>query len=460
MNTNKAQNIIQAGLEAGADFSEIFIEETRSSSLSLKDGKVETAFSGISYGIGIRLLFNTEVLYAFTSNDDEEILISMVKELAKSREGSSLKTVHEISFKEALIDDIHLIRKDPAKTPLSNKLELIKRANISARETDSKIVQAAARAIDSVRHIKIFNSEGLSVSDSQTRCRFVVSATAANSSERFEASESPGELRGFEFFDHLNVEKCAREAAERALLMLDAGYIEGKKMPVILGNGFGGVIFHEACGHPLETEAIRRSASPFTGKLGQKIAHESLTAIDDGTIPNGWGSINIDDEGYPAQKTILIENGILKSYMSDKVGAIETNTPRTGSARRESFRFAPVSRMRNTYIAAGSHSVDNMLSSVDFGLFAKKMGGGSVDPATGEFNFAVSEGYIVKNGKIEKPVRGATLIGKGHEIMQKISMSGDDLEITAGTCGASSGWVPVTVGQPTIKVDEILVGGR
>ena len=231
-------------------------------------------------------------------------------------------------------------------------------------------------------------------------------------------------------------------------------------MPVVMGNGFGGVIFHEACGHPLETEAIRKKSSPFTGKLNERIAAECLTAIDDGTIPNSWGSINIDDEGYKPEKTVLIENGILKNYLSDRIGSIEVGVRRTGSARRESYSYAPVSRMRNTYIAAGNSSREDMISSVEEGLYAKKMGGGSVNPATGEFNFSVEEAYMIRKGKIAEPVRGATLIGKGHEILPKISMVGNDLEISAGMCGAASGSIPVTVGQPTIKVDEILVGGR
>ncbi|EMN32519.1 TldD/PmbA domain protein [Leptospira interrogans serovar Pyrogenes str. L0374] len=228
----------------------------------------------------------------------------------------------------------------------------------------------------------------------------------------------------------------------------------------MMGNGFGGVIFHEACGHPLETEAIRKKSSPFVDKLGKRIAQSCLTAIDDGTIPDSWGSINVDDEGTAPQKTILIENGILKNYLSDRVGAQEVGVEKTGSARRESYMYAPVSRMRNTYIAAGKDSFDSMLSGIDYGLFAKKMGGGSVNPSTGEFNFSVEEGYVIRNGKIAEPVRGATLIGKGDEILPKISMVGKDLELAAGMCGAASGSVPVTVGQPSLKVDEILVGGR
>ena len=242
--------------------------------------------------------------------------------------------------------------------------------------------------------------------------------------------------------------------------MAGAGYIDGGVMPVVLGNGFGGVIFHEACGHPLETEAIRKNASPFAGKAGQPVAQPILTAIDDGTLPRHWGSLNVDDEGTPAQRTVLIEKGILKNYLSDRIGARQVGVPRSGSARRESYRFAPVSRMRNTYIDRGPHKLEEMIASVDFGLYAKKMGGGSVTPATGEFNFAVQEGYAIRKGKIAEPVRGATLIGKGHEVLPLISMIGNDLELAAGMCGASSGWVPTTVGQPTLKIDRILVGGR
>jgi len=210
----------------------------------------------------------------------------------------------------------------------------------------------------------------------------------------------------------------------------------------------------------LETESVRRQASPFCGKLGEKVAQDVLTAIDDGTLSGVWGSLEIDDEGTPTQKTVLIENGILKNFLSDRVGAKELGLPLTGSARRESYKYAPVSRMRNTFIAPGNSSLQDMLNTVSNGLYAAKMAGGSVNPATGEFNFAVEEGYEIKNGKLGDAVRGATLIGLGHEILPKISMVGNDLELAAGMCGASSGHIPVTVGQPSIKVDSILVGGR
>jgi TldD protein len=288
----------------------------------------------------------------------------------------------------------------------------------------------------------------------------MVSVTAGDGQELAQGSESPGAMAGMEFFESLNAEHLSQRAADRAIKMLGAGYIEGGQLPVVIGPGFGGVIFHEACGHPLETESVRKDASPFCGQLGQQIAGSKVTAVDDGTIAGSWGSLDVDDEGMPTQRTTLIEDGILKTFLSDRLGAKQVGVPRSGSGRRQSFRYAPVARMRNTFIEAGPDHLEEMIASMDSGLYASVMGGGSVNPSTGEFNFSVQEGYRVEKGKIVEPVRGATLIGKGHEIMPKISMVGSDLSLAAGMCGASSGNVPVTVGQPSIKVDEILVGGR
>jgi TldD protein len=460
MNELVASRVIEAGMDTKADFVELFVEESRVSSVNFVDRKIETANAGIEFGIGIRLLFGTEVLYASTSLEEEAHLIDLVRQLALTRPNISSEQRKEPVHLRASISPTQKITKDPKKVGQEKKLPFLKKVDEIARSQSEKIFQVGVRAFDSTSRILIINSEGLFLEDYRVHSRFSLNVSAREGNEIYSGSESPGAQQGFEFFEELDLENLTLAASQRALLMLSAGYITGRKMPVIMGNGFGGVIFHEACGHPLETEAIRKKSSPFVGKLGQQIAHKSVTAIDDGTIPNSWGSINIDDEGSLPEKTILIENGILKNYLSDKIGAQEVGVRKTGSARRESYNYAPVSRMRNTYIAAGEDSFVEMLASVEEGLYAKKMGGGSVNPATGEFNFAVEEGYIIRNGKIAEPVRGATLIGKGHEILPKISMVGKDLEITAGMCGASSGSVPVTVGQPTIKVDEILVGGR
>ena len=460
MNTSVAVKIFEAGRSAGADFVEIFEEETRSSTLGLKSSQIESATAGTEYGIGIRLIYGTEVLYGFTSDDSEEALIKLVQTLAFGRIAKMEQA--PIEFKpEKRIDDYNAAAfKDPRVLGQAVKQDFLFRADQAARKVSDKVVQVGASVTDSCSTISLMNSEGLNLLMNRARLRVYVTVTVSDGSERLTSHEAPGGLGGYELLTNYSPEDLATETSERLLRMLSAGYIKGGQMPVVMGNGFGGVIFHEACGHPLETESVRRGASPFCGKLGEAIGQPCLTAIDDGTLDGVWGSLKYDDEGTPTERTTLIENGILKTYMSDRVGAAEVGIKRTGSARRESYKYAPVSRMRNTFIAPGKDSLESMIASVDNGLYAARMAGGSVNPATGEFNFAVDEGYVIRNGKICEPVRGAALIGKGHEIMPRISMVGSDWEVAAGVCGASSGHVPVTVGQPSIKVDQILVGGR
>ena len=252
----------------------------------------------------------------------------------------------------------------------------------------------------------------------------------------------------------------AETLVKRALTVLHADPCPAGKMPVVIDNGFGGVIFHEACGHLLETTSVEKKASVFHDKMGELIAHEAVSAVDDGTIPGLWGSIRVDDEGMDTQKTQLIQNGRLSSFLVDRLGSMKTGYARTGSGRRQSYKYAPASRMRNTYIEAGHYTLEEILATVQNGLYAKVMGGGSVSPGTGDFNFAVEEAYLIHNGRIGKAVRGATLIGTGPEVLKKISMVGKDLLLAPGMCGSVSGSIPVTVGQPALKVDEILVGGE
>ena len=460
MNPELAVKIFEAGRSAGADFVEIFEEETHSSVLGLKDRHIETATAGTEYGIGIRLLYGTEVLYGFTSDDSEDALVKLVRTLAFGRiAGMAAKPVEFLPQKR-VADYNESAFKDPRLLGQAVKQDFLFRADKAARSVSDKVAQVGSTVTDACSTISLMNSEGLNLTMNRARLRLNVTVTATDGTERLTTHDAPGALGGYELLADYSPEELASAAAERVVRMLSAGYIAGGQMPVVMGNGFGGVIFHEACGHPLETESVRRNASPFCGKLGEAIGQPCLTAIDDGTLDGVWGSLKYDDEGTPTQRTTLIENGILKTYMSDRVGATEVGIARTGSARRESYKYAPVSRMRNTFIAPGNDTLDSMIASVDNGLYAARMAGGSVNPATGEFNFAVDEGYVIRNGKICEPVRGATLIGKGHEIMPRISMVGSDWELAAGVCGASSGHVPVTVGQPSIKVDQILVGGR
>ncbi len=459
MNENQATEILQAGCDAGADFAELFIEETRSAGMTYRDRKLESATVGTTYGVGLRLIYGTEVLYGHTSDDSVENLVRMARLLASQRTSGPRKAPGvRLGFPHR--DDRHAPQVLPRSVEARRRLELLLRADRTARELSSEVTQVTASLIEGESSIALFNSEGLSVQEDRVRCRMSLNITAGSGSERISAHEAPGALRGFEFLEGLDVEAVARGVGERALRMLKAGHISGGQMPVIMGNGFGGVIFHEACGHPLETESVRKGASPFGDKIGQPIGQPCLTAIDDGTLPHLWGSLALDDEGMPTQRTTLIEKGVLRTFLSDRVGAAETGVARSGSARRESYKYAPVSRMRNTHILPGESRLEEMMASVDEGLYARKLGGGSVNPATGEFNFAVEEGWKIVGGKLAEPVRGATLIGKGHEVLPLISMVGDDFEAAAGMCGASSGAVPVTVGQPSLKVDRILVGGR
>ena len=265
---------------------------------------------------------------------------------------------------------------------------------------------------------------------------------------------------GFEFFNLKDPRAAGERAARIADRMVKAEYAPAGKMPVIISNEFGGVIFHEACGHALEATGVAKGASVFAGKLGQKIANECVSAVDDPTIHNAWGSANVDDEGTPTRRNLLIDRGILKSYMIDRLGALKMEMEPTGSARRQDYTYAPTSRMSNTFLLPGEYYPEEIIAATDYGLYAKSLGGGSVMPSTGEFNFAVMEGYMIENGRITKPVRGATLIGKGNEVLTKIDMVGNDLARGQGMCGSISGSIPADVGQPTVRVSELIVGGR
>lgn len=449
-------NILDLGLSRGADFVEVFVEESETSDIEFLQQKIDRINSGNAFGVGIRLITGDESAYGYSSDADEDVLLQLTANLARQVKSGG----PSVALQRQEVPDHHAVVIDPASVPKQERVELLRQLDRLTRQHGEAIRQVGASVAEKKRAILIANSEGLYLEDARHYSRLRLSAIAEREDGPQSASESPGVLGGYEFFQALDLDHIARETSQRAIRMAGAGYIAGGVMPVILGNGFGGVIFHEACGHPLETEAVRKNASPFAGKIGEQIAQSVLTAIDDGTLDHQWGSINVDDEGRPAQRTVLIENGVLKTFLADRLGARQVGVPASGSGRRESYKYAPVSRMRNTYIDRGPHHFEDMVASIDHGLYAKKMGGGSVNPATGEFNFAVQEGYVIRDGKIAEPVRGATLIGKGHEVLPRISMVGNDLELAAGMCGASSGWVPTTVGQPTLKIDAILVGGR
>ncbi|MBP7562285.1 MAG: TldD/PmbA family protein [Candidatus Cloacimonetes bacterium] len=458
LNKNVVSKVLERALENGADFAEIFVEDQYSANIRYFDQKTQKSVAGKSMGAGIRVFFGLTAIYAYTNDLSEESLLKTAYAA-----GSALKNQvksFNIDLRKKEINSRHPFihhAKDIAK---SEKVDFLRKIDKSARAYHNQIVQVDMTMIERNQKVLIANSEGLWAEDERRYSRIATSAIASNGTEMQTGGESPGALQGFEFFRMLDPVYLGEESAKSAITMLNADYVQGGKYPVIIDNGFGGVIFHEACGHSLETTSVAKGASVFCNKMGEMIANPAVTAIDDGTIENHWGSTNIDDEGHETQKTVLIENGILKSYIVDKLGGMKMNMPSTGSGRRESYTYAPTSRMRNTYIAAGPHKLEELIASVDYGIYAKKMGGGSVTPGTGNFNFSVAEGYLIEKGKIGKAIRGATLIGNGADALHKISMVADNLAFAEGNCGSVSGSVPTCVGQPAIKIDEIVVGGR
>lgn len=453
-----AQRVLGRCLITGGDFAEIFEENTIDNTIGILNGKVESSVGGRSYGIGIRIFKGLKSVYAYTNNNSLSSLLDVAYKAALALGQASKEK--NIVLDCTTIKSIHPIIHIPSSIDINKKIGIMKIAYNAAKNYNSEISQVGVNYVDKEQNILIANTEGLYVEDKRVRTRLAINSVASFNGENQTGFEGPGRHMGFEMFNYIDPEYYGREASRVACTMLHAKNCPAGKMTVAIDNGFGGVIFHEACGHSLEATAVAKGNSVFTGKLGEQIASSKVTAIDDGTIPNAWGSLNIDDEGNKTQKNVLIENGILKSYMIDKLNGRRMGMAATGSGRRQSYKFAPTSRMTNTYIANGEESPEEIIKSISDGLYAKKMGGGSVNPVTGEFNFAVSEGYIVKNGQIQEPVRGASLIGKGSEILMNIDMVGNNMTQGQGMCGSSSGSIPTNVGQPMIRVSEITVGGR
>jgi TldD protein len=452
------QRVLQKAVSTGADYAELFAENTVNHSINMIASKVDAVKDAFIAGAAVRVYKGMRSVMATTVDTSESGLLRCAEKAAEAL--GQGEAPMDIVLRERLFGDIHPVKIVPATVTNKEKVAVLKDGYFAAKEYDECITQVSGTLLDVDHNILIANSEGLYTQDRQIRTRMSISAVADKGQGTQTGGFNPGRRMGMEMFDLIDPKSVGIRAAKQAATMAGAGYCPAGVMPVAIDNGFGGVIFHEACGHSLEASSVAYGQSQFAGKLGQKIANEKVTAIDDGTIPNAWGSINIDDEGTPAQRNVLIEKGVLKSYMIDKFNGRRMGMVSTGNARRESYSYTPTSRMTNTYIAPGEDKNEDIIASIEYGLYAKEMGGGSVNPVTGEFNFAVNEGYIVRNGVICEPVRGASLVGKGSEIIQNIDMVGTDMDMGQGMCGSSSGSVPTNVGQPLIRVSSITVGGR
>lgn len=454
-----ANDVICEALQLGADFCDIYVEKTNRQNVEFNSSKVKNIQSGTDFGVGVRLIYGDKGLYAYTNSNKKEDLINLTRELAEQ-----YKTGQKISFpKQGFASELNYtdIGRIPSKEiELAHKISKLQKLDKLTREQSNLISQVNLAFSLQEKSVEIFNSEGLYAKEMRPYARLASTAISQDGNEQATGTWFPGVRGGWDFFEQLNYQEIAEKIAKQSVTVLKADPCPAANMPVVIDNGFGGVIFHEACGHLLETTSVEKKSSVMWDKKGEMIAHEALSAVDDGTMDNLWGSLSIDDEGMPTQRTQLIKNGRLENFMCDRLGHIKTGHPMTGSGRRQDYKFAPASRMRNTFIEPGPHSLDDLLSSMGDGLYCASMGGGSVNPGTGEFNFSVQEGYMVKDGKIGKAIKGATLIGKGEDILKQISMVANNIDYAAGMCGSVSGSVPTTVGQAAIKVDEILVGGQ
>ncbi|MBQ7344672.1 MAG: TldD/PmbA family protein [Oscillospiraceae bacterium] len=455
---NVCEKVLARAMASGADYAELFAEHTTDHGISMIDSRVDQVNDTVTSGASVRVYKGLRSVMATTVDKSEAGLLRCAEQAADALGQGDAQI--EIVLRERTFGDIHPVRIVPSSVGNARKVEILKSGYFAAKDYDPCISQVTGTLLDVDHHILVANSEGLYAQDRQIRTRLSVSAVAQKDGQTQTGSNNPGSRRGLEMFDDLDPKAVGAEAARQAVTMVGAGYCPAGVMPVAIENGFGGVIFHEACGHSLEATSVAYGRSQFAGKLGQLIANEKVTAIDDGTIPGAWGSMNIDDEGHPAQRNVLIEKGVLKSYMIDKFNARRMGMAPTGNGRRQSYAYTPTSRMTNTFIAPGEDRNEDIIGSIEYGLYAASMGGGSVNPVTGEFNFAVAEGYMIRNGKICEPVRGASLVGTGSQVLKDIDMVGTSLEMGQGMCGSSSGSIPTNVGQPLIRVSSITVGGR
>lgn len=458
MQKSQILNILNTALATGGDYSELFFEDTVSKNIVLEDGKVsKTAVSNV-YGCGVRILKKDKCVYGYTNDISYKNLLKLANTLKDSFQGEQEYKVEELKVLSS--KGSHKPKMPYESVPLEKQIALFKEAAVAAKGYDPRIARVDIRYNFNTQNVTIYNSDGKIAKDQRTRGKCYVTAIAFKPGTMQAGGKGPGAQKGFEFFsEEINFKEMALDVAKSAIIMLDAEECPSGEMPVIIDNGFGGVIFHEACGHGLEASSVSKNLSVFSGKKGQKVASDIVNAYDDGTIEGGWGSGNFDDEGNKTRCNQLIKNGVLTSYLVDNFNGRAMNEKGNGACRRESYKYQPTSRMSNTFIGNGTSTKEEIIAATKFGLYAKSLGGGSVNPVTGDFNFAVNEGYLVEDGKITKPVKGATLIGNGASILFNIDMIANNLRREQGMCGASSGSIPADVGQPTIRVKSILVGG-
>lgn len=449
--------VIHFALDKGGEFAEVYLENRISRQIVMEESKFKSAVFGISQGAGVRVIAGNKTGYAYT----EEINEANLKRAAEIATTVAKETSHvtPVDIKETPRKSFITVQIPLQDVADEKRLEVIQRANQAGLDYDPRIKMVSISYYDEIRSRTIANSEGLLVHDELPLLFFIVQTLAVGEKNRHMGRERLSRHSGFEMFDEVTPEEVARRAARESIAMLDAEDCPAGKMDVVIQNGWGGVLVHEAVGHPLEADNIAKKIGAFTGKLGQKVAADIFTMVDDGTIPNRRGTTNFDDEGTQMKRNVLIRNGVLEKYMSDILSAKQLNMERTGNGRRQSFRHIPIPRMTNTFIDKGQDKPEDILASTKKGLYVQSLSGGSVNPITGIFNFTCREAYLIENGRKTKPVKGATLIGSCLEIIQNIDAIGDDLDFGPGICGKGGQSAEVSAGQPTVRIRGINVGG-
>lgn len=459
LNKSVVERVLLRASETGADFAELFVEQGRDLHLSMGAGKVNAAASGMESGVGVRLFKNDLTAYAYTNDLSEAGLMKAAAKAAAAISDSNL--IKNINLVDYSIENIHQIEQCLFGKSRGELIDFMRRGSDRLYAESSLIRRADVSLSEKQRHILVANSDGLWAEDDRNYARYSLSVIAEDGTEKFSGFKTRGAMCGCELFDYETATAMAAELVCDSVEMLRAENCPAGKMPVVICPEIGGILFHEACGHSLEATSVAKNASVFAGRLGQQIANEKVTLIDDGTLPNHWGSVNMDDEGHKTQRNVLIEKGMLKGYLIDRFNGRKMGMAATGSSRRQDYSFLPTSRMTNTFVAAGTDNPEDIIASTPNGIYVAQIKGGSVQPQSGEFNFSVNRAYLIEDGKITKPVKGAKLIGTGAEVLMNIDMVGSDLKVGGcGICGSASGGVPVGNGQPTLRVKEMTVGGQ
>ncbi len=451
-----AERVLARALARGGDLAEVYAEDRRSFSLSLDDGRVERPQAGSERGAGVRVVMGEATYFGHVDGLEEDDLLGVADSVAAAVRSGAREPV-ALGAPTAAAQ--HVVAVRPQDVDATRKADLLRECAERAYGAGDHVRQARIAYAESRRLVEVFSSTGVAAADDRTRVRLSAQVVAKRGERVETGSDTLGGHAGFDLVEDGG--ETGAKAARRALTLLDAVEAPTGRMPVVVGHGFGGVLLHEAVGHGLEADAVHKRASVYAGRLGERLAPEFVTAYDDGLRANEWGSDGIDDEGTPTQRTTVIEDGELTSYLYDVLRARKDGVSSTGNGRRQSFRHLPVPRMTNTYFAPGEAEVADLIEGVERGLYAVSFGGGQVEPATGDFVFGVSEGYLIEGGRVTAPIRTTNLIGSGPDSMTRVTMVGHDLGISEGIgmCGKNGQNVPVSVGMPTILVDGITVGG-